>query len=269
MGRAQRSRCSPHYHGSGNGCIARQDTVTPLRITFLLALLTATLLWWFPLPNLIRQEVASNSSPMRILWISETNEERSMEGAYIDSTPLYLPTSWNYSFSLPTPVHKNPFPPVASLFEPEFLIRNPQIWEQIEPTAEHHYHKRVSANDLLSRQSFDYSSFWRIHDFPRPQPIQPTDKILLPVQIKSFPDNTILWSDLFPVSKSESFSSNSLQRPLEFRILITAEGLLSPTLIESFTGNPAQDEWLRQHILEHPYWKNARPGYYQVWIGLL
>ncbi len=206
--------------------------------------------------------------PMQILWISEADEVRRMEGAYIDSTPLFLPTYWNYSFPLPDPVHKKHFPAVSELFAPEFLIHNPQAWEEVSPDPADYYHRKISTADLLSRQSFDYSTYWKIRDLPESRIALSSSSTLLPIRIQSFPDQEILLSDLFAVPGDEDFSE-SLQRPLEFRVLVTPEGLFSPTLIDSYTGHASKDEWLRLRIQEHPFWKKARPGYYQVSVGLL
>jgi hypothetical protein len=205
---------------------------------------------------------------MQIQWISEEDEVRRMEGAYIDSTPLFLPTYWNYSFPLPSPVHQRHFPAVAGLFAPEFFIHKPQAWEEVSPVPSDYYHKKISTPDLLSRQSFDYSAFWKIRDLPESRVALSASSTLLPIRIQSFPNQQILLSDLFAVPSEEDFSE-SLLRPLEFRVLVTPEGLFSPTLIDSYTGHASKDEWLRLRIQEHPFWKNARPGYYQVSVGLL
>lgn len=241
-----------------------------LPVTLGVGLMLSLLLWLGAAElDLTRPAPEQPQKHMKIEWGASSNEESLLEGALIDTTPLYLPTYWNFSTPSPDPVHQRQLPPAGGPLPNEFLIQSAETWEKIEPTPEQNA-EQTAQNLLRSHRIFPYSSFWKITNHPYySTPTVVDTKLSLPLEIRSFKDGQVVWNeDLTMESTNPSFVGH-IARPVEFRVLITPEGSLGPILMESFTGDPSIDEFLRTTIQEHTYWQRALPGYYQVWIGLL
>lgn len=241
-----------------------------LPVTLITGLLIFPLLWWISgYVNLVRPGQDS-PTPRRLIvkWVSDSHEELLLEGALIDSTPLYLPTYWNFSPPSPSPVHQRQLPPVDGALPSDFLAQSPEAWEQIQPVPERDP-QQTTRHLLSSRQTFPYSSFWKIKRIPSYLVQANSLKLTLPVEIRHLKEDILVWNGEIAVADDHPLPRGNILKPVEFRVLITPEGSLGPILMESFTGDSATDEFLRLKIQEHAYWPQALPGYYQVWIGLL
>lgn len=241
-----------------------------LPLTLITGLLVLPLLWWLSgYVSLVRPEQeASPVRTMSIQWVSDSHEHLLLEGALIDSTPLYLPTYWNFSPPSPAPIHQRLLPPAEGPLPSNFLAQSPEAWEHIQPTPEQDLEQTIR-NLLSSRQVFPYSVFWKIKRLPSYLTDASPMELTLPVEIRHLREDTLVWSGEMTISDDHPLPSGNILKPVEFRVLITPEGSLGPILMESFTGDSATDEFLRLKIQEHLYWPQALPGYYQVWVGLL
>src|SRR5690606_12696820 len=114
-----------------------------------------------------------------------------------------------------------------------------------------------------------YSKFWKIRRLPSYSLAVLPDQRSLPMEIRQLRQDNPLWTGEITVGIDEAVFPATISRPVEFRVLITPEGATGPVFMESSTGDQALNDLILQKVRSHPYWQHARPGYYQVWVGLL
>lgn len=215
-----------------------------------------------------RPEVALHppkESPTSFTWILEMGGTTDPLPALLDTTPLYLPTEWNYSPQLAQAPLMVTLPAPVGPIQVSSVIDRQSIWDQVSPRLPF-FQQDIMPREISGRATLPFHRFWKTYQPASTLPRPPTEPARLSVQIQR------LGSEGKPMiqevaAPADWTNPEGLIQPLSFQAIVTPEGLWGISSLDPSLREGNVEASIRNVIQSLPLWRSTSPGTYQVIVG--
>lgn len=240
--------------------------MTPWIGTLLLALFLGVTIAFLPDR---RPEVALHppkESPSNFTWILSEQATDPLP-ALLDTTPLYLPTLWNFSPKLAQAPQTHVLPSPVSPIQVSSVVDRQAIWDQVSPKTQILRGEENLAAELSRRSPLPIHRFWQSLQPAPTQPRTSTTPPRLSIKIQAITPDILPSVILEATPPSDWSPPESLLQPLLFQVIVTPEGIWGVSSLDSSLRENSIASPIRDTVSSLPFWSNAPPGTYQVVVG--